>query len=315
MTAVRSLRPTTIPFIFPIPGSWWGELLYRLRHLLRRNTRGNAKKNIHAHYDLGNQFYRLWLDDSMTYSSALFEGRMDRTLEEGQRIKYERILERLAVKPGQTILEIGCGWGAFAEYAARERGCRVHGITLSREQLASARTRIEAAGLTEQVTFELRDYRDVRGEFDYVVSIEMFEAVGEKYWPDFFRAVRERLMMGGCALVQTITIADALFARYRLSTDFIQQYIFPGGMLPSTEVFRDTASQQGLVVGEPNEFRLDYAETLRRWRHRFNSGVAELQGLGFDKRFVRLWNFYLAYCEAGFRAATINVMQVELKRV
>lgn len=298
-----------------IYGKWWGGLLYRLRHLFRRNTRGNAKKNIHAHYDLGNKFYELWLDRGMTYSSALFEGRMDKTLEEAQITKYDRILERLAVKPGQRILEIGSGWGGFAEYAAKERHCHVHGITLSREQLSYAQARIEAAGLTDQVAFELRDYRDVQGEFDHVVSIEMFEAVGEQYWPDFFKTVRERLVAGGRALIQTITIADALFPRYRLGTDFIQQYIFPGGMLPSREVFRDAASRQGLVVGEPHNFRLDYAETLRRWRQKFNSCLGELQSLGFDERFFRLWNFYLAYCEAGFRADTINVMQVELKRV
>ena len=296
-------------------GRWWGWLLYRLRHLLRGNSRGQAKRNIHAHYDLGNRFYALWLDATMTYSSALFEGRLEGSLEDAQRCKYERILERLDLKPGDRVLEIGCGWGGFAEHAALTRGVKVHGITLSTEQLAWARERVAKAGLGGLASFELRDYRDVRGEFDAIVSIEMFEAVGERYWPSFFRTVRDRLRRGGRALVQTITIDEALFERYRAGTDFIQQYIFPGGMLPSREVFRDRASQQGLVVGDMLAFRHDYAETLRRWRTRFNARLAELHGLGFDERFARLWNFYLAYCEAGFGAGTIDVLQVEIKRV
>jgi cyclopropane-fatty-acyl-phospholipid synthase len=298
-----------------IYGRWWGSIAYRLRHLLRGNSRGQARRNVHAHYDLGNAFYALWLDATMTYSSGMFEGRMDSSLEEAQSLKYERILENLGVRAGDRVLEIGCGWGGFAEHAARTRACRVHGITLSKEQLAFARARVDQAGLGQLVTFELRDYRDVRGEYDHVVSIEMFEAVGEKYWPQYFRTVRDRLKKGGRALVQTISIADRLFARYRTGTDFIQQYVFPGGMLPSEEIFRDRASQQGLVVGGSLKFRLDYAETVRRWRQRFNARLTELHALGFDERFVRTWNFYLAYCEAGFRAGTIDVLQVELKRV
>ena len=296
-------------------GRWWGALFYRIRHLLHGNSRGQAKRNVQAHYDLGNAFYALWLDGTMTYSAAQFEGRLDRSFEEAQATKYERILENLGVKAGDTVLEIGCGWGGFAEHAVRSRGCRVHGITLSKEQLAYARERLERAGLADRATFELRDYRAVRGEYDHVVSIEMFEAVGEKYWPVFFRVVRDRLKPGCRALVQTISIADELFPRYRTGTDFIQQYIFPGGMLPSEEVFRDRASQQGLLVGDTFAFRLDYAETVRRWRQRFNARLAELHALGFDEKFVRTWNFYLAYCEAGFRAGTIDVLQVELKRV
>ncbi len=296
-------------------GRWWGSLFYRLRHLLHRNSRARAKRNVHAHYDLGNAFYALWLDPSMTYSSAMFEGRMNGSLDEAQATKYERILEQLEVKAGDAILEIGCGWGGFAEHAVRTRGCKVHGITLSREQLVYARERLRNAGCGELATIELRDYRDVKGEFDHIVSIEMFEAVGEKYWPQFFRVVRDRLKKGGRAIVQTISIADELFARYRVGTDFIQQYIFPGGMLPSEEVFRDRASQQGLLVGGSVAFRHDYAETIRRWRQRFNARLTDLYALGFDERFVRTWNFYLAYCEAGFRAGTIDVLQVTLKRV
>jgi cyclopropane-fatty-acyl-phospholipid synthase len=295
-------------------GKWWGRLFYRLRHLRRANTREGAKKNIHAHYDLGNLFYRSWLDETMTYSAALFEGESDRTLEQAQIAKYERILRRLDVRANEHILEIGCGWGAFAEYAARTRGCRVHGITLSAAQLEFACQRIRDAGLSHVVEFSLTDYRDVQGSFDYVVSIEMFEAVGERFWPAYFSVVRDRLKHGGSALVQTITIADELFAQYRKSTDFIQQYIFPGGMLPSPSVFRKLAGGAGLIVGDEHRFGIDYAETLKCWRTRYRKVSNDLRLSGFDVRFERLWNFYLVYCEVGFRAASTDVMQVELHR-
>jgi len=298
-----------------IHGRWWGWIVYRLRHLFRDNRRAQARRNISAHYDLGNDFYSLWLDDSMTYSSALFEQDEKRTLEQAQAAKMERICATLDIQEGDRILEIGCGWGGFAEHAVRTRRCRIEGITLSREQLDFARQRIERAGLSDVAQFHLRDYRDVRGEYDGVVSIEMFEAVGERYWPAYFETVRRSLRKGGRAIIQTIVIADDLFDRYRRGTDFIQQYIFPGGMLPSRSVFRDHAVRQGLVIGETFAFRLDYAETLKRWRLRFNRRGGELNASGFDERFMRLWNFYLAYCEAGFRAGTIDVVQVELKRV
>ena len=247
-------------------GKWWGRLFYRLRHLRRANTREGAKRNIHAHYDLGNGFYRSWLDETMTYSAGLFEGDPDRTIEQAQMAKYERIVRRLGVRAGDHILEIGCGWGGFAEYAARTRGCRVHGITLSTAQLDFARQRLRDAGLSHLVEFALTDYRDVQGRFDYVVSIEMFEAVGERFWPAYFSVVRDRLKGGGSALVQTITIADELFLQYRKSTDFIQQYIFPGGMLPSRSIFRELAGKAGFTVRDEHRFGIDYAETLKYWR-------------------------------------------------
>ncbi len=298
-----------------IYGRWFGWVADRVRHLLRSNRKRQAKRNISAHYDLGNAFYELWLDGTMTYSSGLFEGDEQRILLDAQTAKYERICEVLGLKAGDRVLEIGCGWGGFAEHAASTRGCRVHGITLSREQLGYARERMRAKDLEALVKLELRDYRDVRGEFDAIVSIEMFEAVGEQYWPAYFTAVRDRLRRGGRAVIQTITIAESRFDRYRRGTDFIQQYIFPGGMLPSRDAFRDNASRRGLLIGEAYTFGRDYAKTLRQWRQRFNRRVGELNALGFDERFVRMWNFYLAYCEAGFRTGTIDVMQVELKRV
>ncbi len=297
-----------------LSGKGWMRALYRLRHWLRPNTRGGSRRNIHRHYDLGNEFYRRWLDPSMTYSSAVFDGDPRRSLEDAQRAKYERILARLAPAEGDTILEIGCGWGGFAEYAVRTRGCRVHGITVSREQLAYARERIERAGLAERVQLEFRDYRDLQGEYDHVVSVEMFEAVGERYWPVFFRTLGRSLRPGGRAVVQTITIASHRFEQYRRTPDFIQQYIFPGGMLPSPAVFGAEVRAAGLAVRGVYSFGMDYAETLRRWREAFNAAAAEVERLGFDARFQRIWNYYLAYCEAGFRTRNTDVMQVEIAR-
>jgi cyclopropane-fatty-acyl-phospholipid synthase len=295
-----------------IYGKFFGKLLYRLRHLLRMNTRAGSERNIHAHYDLGNDFYRRWLDQTMTYSSALFAGDFDRSLEDAQLAKYERILALLDPRPGSLILEIGCGWGGFAEYAARTRGCRVHGITISRRQLEFARQRVRDAGLDDRVTLEFCDYRDVQGRYDNVVSIEMYEAVGERFWPAYFRALRDRLKPGGRAVVQAITIAEERFERYRHSTDFIQQFIFPGGMLASLSVLHAQASRAGLTVRSTHAFGLDYAETLRRWNQRFNQAWSDIQPHGFDARFKRLWNFYLSYCEAGFRSRSTDVLQVEM---
>lgn len=294
-----------------IHGRWWATLAYRLRHWLRPNSRRGSRKNIHAHYDLGNDFYRLWLDSGMTYSAALFEGDTTRDLADAQSAKYARILRALDACPGQHILEVGCGWGGFAEQAARA-GCRVTGITISPAQLAYAKQRISAAGLQDRVELKLLDYRDLDGQFDHIVSIEMFEAVGESYWPGYFAMLRDRLRPGGQAVVQSITIADAKFEHYRSGTDFIQQYIFPGGMLPSPGRFREVAATQGLAVVEMHDFGLDYAETLRHWHERFNSVAAQVQAQGFDERFMRTWRFYLAYCEAGFRARATNVTQALL---
>ncbi|MBK5106203.1 MAG: class I SAM-dependent methyltransferase, partial [Burkholderiales bacterium] len=242
-------------------GGFWGRLLARLRHLLNANTRTGSRRNIAAHYDLGNDFYRLWLDPSMTYSSALFDGDFSITLEAAQAAKYRRILERLRPAPGARILEIGCGWGGFAEMAARDFGCHVTGLTLSREQLGYATARLARPGLAGSTELRLQDYRDLRGQFDHVVSIEMFEAVGERWWPDYFRAIASALKPGGRALIQSITIDDALFERYRAGSDFIQQYIFPGGMLPSPSRFRVEAEQAGLGLVGAHAFGPDYAET------------------------------------------------------
>jgi cyclopropane-fatty-acyl-phospholipid synthase len=289
-------------------------LFFRISHLLRANTRAGSRKNIHAHYDLGNAFYRLWLDRTMTYSSGLFtEGHAD-TLEAAQEAKYERMLETLGVTAGHHVLEIGCGWGGFAEYAARTRGCRVTGITISRAQLDYAQERIRAAGLGHLVELRFQDYRDLEGQYDRIVSIEMFEAVGERWWPSYFRTVRERLVPGGRACIQAITIDEAAFARYRRSSDFIREYIFPGGMLASVTRMGDEARAAGLRAHEPFRFGRHYAETLRRWLARVNESAGAIRALGFDDRFLALWRFYLHYCEVGFNSGRTDVIHLEVER-
>ena len=295
-------------------GGFWGRLLARLRHLLNANTRTGSRRNIAAHYDLGNDFYRLWLDPSMTYSSALFDGDSSLTLEAAQAAKYRRILEQLRPATGARILEVGCGWGGFAEMAARDFGCHVTGLTLSREQLGYATARLARPGLTGSAELRLQDYRDLRGQFDHVVSIEMFEAVGERWWPDYFGALASALKPGGRALIQSITIADALFERYRVGSDFIQQYIFPGGMLPSPSRFRVEAEQAGLELVGAHAFGPDYAETLRRWRASFMAQLPAVRKQGFDERFLRMWEFYYCYCEAGFDSGCTDVYQFELAK-
>lgn len=295
-----------------VGGGRIGKLWYWLRHLLRPNTRAGSRSNIHAHYDIGNAFYRLWLDAGMTYSSAIFE-HPGQPLEQAQDAKYRRILDRLQLKPGARILEIGCGWGGFAHYAAT-RGMQVHGVTISPAQLDWARRRIREQGLEHRVQLELRDYRDLQGSYDAIVSIEMFEAVGERFWPGYFAALARRLNPGGQALIQSITIDEARFDRYRASSDFIREYIFPGGMLPSHERFTAAALRAGMHLHERFHFGRDYAETLRRWSATFMKQREALTGLGFDERFLKLWQLYFAYCEAGFDEGQTDVVQFLLHK-
>jgi cyclopropane-fatty-acyl-phospholipid synthase len=290
----------------------------RLWHWLRPNSRRGSRRNIAAHYDLGNDFYRRWLDPSMTYSSAVFPasaaGSGTGDLTEAQHNKYRLICEKLALTPGQRVLEIGCGWGGFATFAAREFGARVTAITVSKEQLAFAQQRIRREGLGDRVEARFIDYRDLSGTFDRIASIEMFEAVGEKYWPAFFDKVRENLAPGGRAALQVITIADTWFERYCRGVDFIQRYIFPGGMLPSPSALERETKRAGLILERQEFFGAHYARTLALWNQRFQTAWGEIAPLGFDARFKRMWEFYLAYCEAGFRARTIDVAQVALVR-
>jgi cyclopropane-fatty-acyl-phospholipid synthase len=284
-------------------------MLLHLRHLLNRNTRRGSKRNISAHYDLGNAFYSAWLDRSMTYSAALYEtGAND--LEAAQKEKYRALARATDIRPGHRVLEVGCGWGGFAELLAAEFGCHVTALTISREQHAFATKRIADAGLSDKVDVKLSDYRDEAGRYDRIVSVEMFEAVGERYWPAFFKMMAERLQPGGRAGIQVITIQDRMFPAYRRTPDFIQRHVFPGGMLPPPGALADLGRRVGLPISFERVFGLDYAQTLAEWRERFRSAWPAIEPLGFDERFKRLWEFYLHYCEAGFRAGNIDVRQI-----
>ena len=298
---------------YSYPGMSLVRLYERMRHWMNRNSKSQAKKNISYHYDLGNDFYALWLDDSMTYSSALFKtGQED--LEKAQEQKYASMVDQMGAQPGDHVLEIGCGWGGFAEYAARERGLKVTGLTISQEQYNYAVDRMERAGLSDMVDIKLQDYRDETGQYDGIASIEMFEAVGEKYWPVYFETVKDRLKPGRSATLQIITVEDHRFEAYRNDVDFIQKYIFPGGMLPSPSVLRAEVEKAGLNVLKSIEFGESYSQTLRRWHDVFNERWNEVSLLGFDDRFRRMWNFYLTSCAAGFHAGSIDVTQITVTK-
>ena len=285
----------------------------KLRFWMQRNNRVQARRNISHHYDLGNDFYGLWLDDTMTYSSALFETGQE-SLEAAQIAKYRQMVDEIGAQPGDHILEIGCGWGGFAEYAAKERGLKVTGLTISEEQFRYAQERIAKAGLSDLVTFKLQDYRDETGTYDGIASIEMFEAVGEKYWPVYFNTVRERLKPGKTATFQIITVADRRWHVYKRGVDFIQKYIFPGGMLPSPSALRAQITRAGLGIVNSIEFGQSYSITLRRWHETFNAQWDQVAELGFDERFRRMWNFYLTSCASTFESTNCDVTQITVKR-
>ena len=281
--------------------TWLQRLRNRLVHRLNANTRRGSSRNIRHHYDLGNDFYRTWLDSGMSYSSAIYAD-ADQTLEEAQTAKQLRAIALMEIQPGQAVLEIGCGWGGLAEQLVRTTDCDLTGVTLSPAQLDYAQTRLRTSA-----DLRLQDYRDVTGLFDRIVSIEMMEAVGEAYWPNYFATLRDRLKPGGLAVIQAITIDEDKFDGYRRCTDFIQHYIFPGGMLPTISEIQRQTGRAGLTVRSMETFGLSYARTLAAWRQRFHAAWPEIQRLGFDERFRRMWDYYLAYCEGGFRAGTINV--------
>ena len=285
----------------------------KIRHALRANTRKGARKNIAYHYDLGNEFYRLWLDDTMTYSSALFRSGQE-SLEKAQIQKYASLIDQMGAKSGDHVLEIGCGWGGFAEYAAGERGLRVTGLTISEAQYDYAVARMKTAGLSDRVEIKLQDYRDERGTYDGVASIEMFEAVGEKYWPVYFDTLRARLKPGANATLQIITMQEKRFEIYRKGVDFIQKHIFPGGMLPSPSALRAQVARAGLDVKHSIEFGTSYSDTLRRWHETFNARWDEVARMGFDDRFRRMWNFYLTSCAGAFRNGQCDVTQITVTR-
>jgi cyclopropane-fatty-acyl-phospholipid synthase len=285
----------------------------KFRFWLQSNSKRQAKKNIEYHYDLGNDFYRLWLDDTMTYSSALFQSGQE-SLERAQQQKYASMVDQMEAKPGDHVLEIGCGWGGFAEYAARERGLRVTGLTISPAQHAFAVERMARAGLSDRVQIKLQDYRDETGRYDGIASIEMFEAVGERYWPTYFNAVRDRLNPGRSATLQIITVADKRWEVYRRSVDFIQKFIFPGGMLPSPMALKSEIDRAGLRLKGHIEFGKSYSQTLRRWHETFNDRWEDVARMGFDDRFRRMWNFYLTSCAGAFQGGNCDVTQITVTR-
>jgi cyclopropane-fatty-acyl-phospholipid synthase len=285
----------------------------RVRFWMQRNSKTQARKNISYHYDLGNDFYGLWLDDTMTYSSAIFETGQEST-EAAQTAKYASMVDQMGAKAGDHVLEIGCGWGGFAEYAAKERGIKVTGLTISQEQHDFAVARMAKAGLSDMVEIKMQDYRDEKGVYDGIASIEMFEAVGEQYWPKYFETVRERLKPGKHATLQIITVKDERWEAYRKGVDFIQKYIFPGGMLPSPTVLRQEVENAGLNVKGSIEFGKSYALTLRRWHETFNEKWDQVAALGFDARFKRMWDFYLTSCAATFDSRNCDVTQITVTR-
>ena len=296
-------------------GTLWRQVGARIVHALRSNTRSGARKNIQAHYDLGNDFYRLWLDTTMTYSSALFSARGEpETLEDAQRKKYRRVLRELALKPGDRLLELGMGWGGLAAEALRTQSLCYTGLSLSPAQTEYARARLRHDGVDGSAELALRDYRDERGTYDAVASIEMFEAVGERYWPAYFSTLARVLRPGGRAVIQAISIDESRFERYRTTSDFIQQYIFPGGMLATKTRIADEAQRAGLRLDARHDFGADYSKTLCLWLGRFDAAEPAVRALGFDDRFIRMWRFYLAYCAAGFNAGTTDVAQYTFVR-
>ena len=283
-------------------------LIEKLRHQRRDNSKRGSRRNIAAHYDLGNEFYSHWLDNSMSYSSALFTD-FGEELEVGQNRKYQRLAKALKLKEGDQVLEIGCGWGGFAEIAAKEYKCNVVGITLSNEQAKFAQRRMQENQLSNLVDIRIEDYRDVQGSFDKIVSIEMFEAVGEEHWRNYFETIKTRLKPGGLAGIQSITIANEFFETYKRRPDFIQKYIFPGGILPSEDKLNNAVSSAGLKILDDYYFGKSYAETLRRWQSTFEQKWDDIKNLGFDEKFQKMWRYYLSYCEAGFETGHINVGQ------
>lgn len=309
---------TTFLRLFVVNEEWGNKLanksrftraFTKIQHWFNRNTKTKAKKNISAHYDLGNDFYAQWLDPSMTYSSALFQtGAND--LQSAQNAKYRALAEAIGITKDDHVLEIGCGWGGFAEFAAKEIGCRITGLTISREQLEFARERVSAANLSDRATFKFQDYRDEKGIYDKVISIEMFEAVGEAYWGAYFEKVHQVLKPGGKAGIQVITINEDTYPFYRDNPDFIQRYVFPGGMLPPPSMLDSLPAEKGLAKSGELIFARDYARTLAEWRNRFGASWETLRTKGFDERFKRMWDFYLYYCEAGFEEEFIDVRQV-----
>ena len=286
-------------------------LFNKFIHFQNKNTKNQAKKNISRHYDLGNKFYEYWLDKSMTYSSAIFHEKSIE-IEDAQNNKYKRLAELSSINNGDEVLEIGCGWGGFAEFLGKNYDCKVTAITISEEQFKFATRRIAEAKLAEKVKIVFCDYRNLSGKFDKIISIEMFEAVGSEYWNTFFKKVESVLKPKGSISLQLITIDDKIYDVYKINPDFIQKYIFPGGMLPSMKVLKNILGNTSLNIKSIDSYANDYAKTLNIWNKQFNQNWSKIEKLGFDERFKLLWNYYLSYCEGGFLSKNIDLKQINL---
>tara|TARA_Y100001936_G_scaffold227088_1_gene247083 strand:+ start:2201 stop:3370 length:1170 start_codon:yes stop_codon:yes gene_type:complete len=311
LESLLEIMVTNLPEAFNAKSK--AHLLYnRIIHFFRENTKYRAKKNIQYHYDLGNDFYKLWLDKTMTYSSAIFKGEKE-NLQEAQENKYQTLIDNLNIKPHHKVLEIGCGWGGFAEYAAKNVGCSIRGITISPNQLKFAKNRIKQSKLEDKVSLELCDYRDLKGKYDRVVSIEMIEAVGEKYWNNYFRKIRDVLKKDGIAGIQVILMNNKNYKKYSKSVDFIQKYVFPGGMLPSQDKLNENYIEAGLIEVNSYSFGKSYAKTLSIWHKEFLNSVTSIKKLGFDIKLERIFRYYFSYCKAGFNTEKIDVAQKIIK--
>ena len=296
-----------------IRGKWYIILYLRIKHFFNKNSKKGSKKNIHYHYDLGNKFYESWLDETMTYSSAMFKTKKQ-SLQSAQINKYKSLANLVNIKPGDKILEIGCGWGGFSEYIAMNYKANVTALTISKNQYFAVKQNLQKKQLQQFVDVKLMDYRDLKGTYDKIVSIEMFEAVGERYWSVFFKKLYDNLKLNGCIGLQTITIDEKFFQTYKKFPDFIQTYIFPGGMLPSVSVIKNIMSNNGLNIEKKIMFGSDYAETLKRWKGSFQESLLEIKKQGFNETFLRMWSYYLSYCEGGFRSGNIDVGQFLIKK-
>ena len=311
LESLLEIMVTNLPEAFS-PKSKAHQVYNRIIHFFRENTKSRAKKNIQYHYDLGNDFYGLWLDKTMTYSSAIFKNEKE-SLQEAQENKYQSLIDNLDIKPHHKVLEIGCGWGGFAEYAAKNVGCSVKGITISPSQLKFASNRIKESKLENKVSLELCDYRDLKGKYDRVVSIEMIEAVGEKYWKNYFEKIKDVLKKDGMAGIQVILINNKSYQKYSKSVDFIQKYVFPGGMLPSQDKLNENYLEAGLIEVNSHSFGKSYAKTLTIWHKEFLNSLSSIKKLGFDIKLERIFKYYFSYCKAGFNSEKIDVAQKIIK--
>ena len=312
LTNLIELTAKNINLVYKFSGLLDFSLFNKIKNFLLKNNKSRSKKNISKHYDLGNEFFSLWLDPTLTYSSAIFDQK-DNDLEKAQINKYKKLVELIKPKSGNKILEIGCGWGGFAEYVGKNHDVKLDCITISKKQFEYASNRIFKNGLNEKINIQFKDYRDVKQKYNSIASIEMIEAVGQNYLENYFNTIKTNLVRDGSAAIQAITIDDNLFDRYKTKEDFIQKYIFPGGFLPSKKKLYDLSQNNGLAINQYNSYGLHYSNTLKIWRDEFFKKWEEISKQGFDNKFKRMWHFYLSYCEAGFKSKNIDLIQFSLQ--